>query len=299
MKTLRLFRVIFSAAFLASTLLCLAQSPNVAGDYAGMSGPLHVKLHLATGPKDTITGTVDSPDQNLVGLPLTDVHLSGQSLSFSVPMVRGAWLGFVSPDGNSLTGTWNQGQSVPLNLTRVGANVAATPAAPPTPSPVAPPPVAASTGDACPTNSQANYWDGTSWKPLTTVVPLPRERGISITEQLKNPLNPMAGYTTIYRYKDPASSLTLSTTPKFCFPITVNDSPKVIIGVFDVKKDERDIELKMSDRHNATSMVPARKSFELDVKRGSNSFEATPKVPLPPGQYIINNAYTSYDFGVQ
>ena len=31
-------------------------------DYAGMLGPLHVKLHLTTARDGTLSGTVDSPD---------------------------------------------------------------------------------------------------------------------------------------------------------------------------------------------------------------------------------------------
>jgi hypothetical protein len=113
---------IFSAlVLLLFSAVAFAQNPSdVAGDYAGQSGPLHVKLHLVlSGGK--LTGTVDSPDQNMFGILCADINLHGQALSFTVPMVRGTWAGVVSNDGSSLTGTWNQGMPTPLNLTRISA----------------------------------------------------------------------------------------------------------------------------------------------------------------------------------
>src|SRR5271165_1259159 len=124
--------------FLLIAALSFAQkAPDFAGEYAGMLGPMHVRLHLSAGNNGTPSGTVDSPDQNLYGLPCTDFQVNGQALSFWVPMVNGQWSGFISADGKSLAGTWNQGSPVPLNLTRVAAaNVAgtATGSAPATPS---------------------------------------------------------------------------------------------------------------------------------------------------------------------
>jgi hypothetical protein len=95
------------------------QKPDVAGEYAGLLGPLHVKLHLSVAPNGAISGTVDSPDQNMFGLPCADFHLNGQALSFTVPMVSGTWTGLLSGDGSSLSGVWSQGSPTPLNLTRV------------------------------------------------------------------------------------------------------------------------------------------------------------------------------------
>lgn len=318
MKIFRPMFVVCLAAFTAVSIASLAQqTPNFAGDYAGMSGPIHVSLHLSAAPDGSLSGTIDSPDQNLFGLPCADIHVNGQGLSFTVPMVRGTWMGFISHDGNSLSGTWSQGQPVPLNLTRVKTGTTATTpassagASTPTPSPSssAQPSAAATSSPAsasssseppCPAGSIANYWDGTAWKPMTMALALHGERGVSIKEGLKNPLNPMAPVTVIFRYKDAAAPITLGTSPKFCFPIAVNTAPDVVIGALEVKKNERDIELKRSDKYNSSAWIPARKAFDVNVTRTSDrSFEATPKSPLPAGQYIINNASMTYDFGVQ
>lgn len=99
-------------------ITAVAQNPDLAGEYVGQLGPMHVKLHLVS-TDGKLAGTVDSPDQNMFGVPCADINLHGQALSFTVPMVRGTWAGVVSADGSSLTGTWNQGMAMPLNLTRV------------------------------------------------------------------------------------------------------------------------------------------------------------------------------------
>lgn len=91
---------------------------NVAGDYLGTLGPLHVKLHLKVDPSGLVTGTLDSPDQGANGIPCADVRLDGEALSFTVPAVHGSWKGTVANDGASLSGTWDQGTPMPLNFAR-------------------------------------------------------------------------------------------------------------------------------------------------------------------------------------
>jgi hypothetical protein len=115
-------RARFLSAFLLVAALTFAQQkPDFAGEYAGILGPYHVKLHIVSGSDGALSGTVDSPDQGMSGLPCTDFHVNGQSLSFNVPMVQGTWTGFLSADGTSLSGMWSQGSPMPLNLTRVTA----------------------------------------------------------------------------------------------------------------------------------------------------------------------------------
>jgi len=92
--------------------------PNIAGDYLGTLGPLHLKLHLEVDPSGLVTGALDSPDQGANGIPCAEFHLDGQAFSFTVPAVHGSWKGTVTSDGASLSGTWNQGSPMPLNFTR-------------------------------------------------------------------------------------------------------------------------------------------------------------------------------------
>jgi serine-type D-Ala-D-Ala carboxypeptidase/endopeptidase len=94
------------------------QKPNVIGDYVGMLGPLHLKLHIKSAAEGGLTGSLDSIDQGAVGLPCDNFTIQGTALSFSVPTVHGNWKGTVSGDGNMLSGTWTQGSSMPLAFTR-------------------------------------------------------------------------------------------------------------------------------------------------------------------------------------
>ena len=90
---------------------------SVAGDYVGMLGSLHLRLHLKATAAG-FEGSLDSVDQGANGIPCADITVEGQSLSFSVPAVHGTWKGTVSAEGKVLTGTWDQGQPMPLVFTR-------------------------------------------------------------------------------------------------------------------------------------------------------------------------------------
>ncbi len=106
------------ASVLADSAAKAQQTPPIVGDFAGVLGPLHLKLHLTASPTGVLSGTLDSPDQGAIGIPCTNVHLTGQSLIFTVPTVQGSWQGTVSSDGNTLSGAWTQGNPLPLNFTR-------------------------------------------------------------------------------------------------------------------------------------------------------------------------------------
>lgn len=105
------------------------QKPDVAGDYLGTLGPLHIKLHLKVDGSGAISGTLDSPDQGANGIPCSNLKLDGNALSFSVPAVGGKWAGSVENDGTSLVGTWNQGSPMPLKFARDTFVAAAKPSA--------------------------------------------------------------------------------------------------------------------------------------------------------------------------
>jgi D-alanyl-D-alanine-carboxypeptidase/D-alanyl-D-alanine-endopeptidase len=103
-------------------------SPAVAGDYAGVLGPLHLVLHLQRDTAGKLSGSLDSLDQGALGIPCADFVLSGAQFSFNVPAVSGAYSGTVSADGKTITGTWDQGKPMPLVLTQTAAQTKAEPA---------------------------------------------------------------------------------------------------------------------------------------------------------------------------
>ncbi|HLH07280.1 MAG TPA: serine hydrolase [Terriglobales bacterium] len=108
-------------ALLGSNGLAQQQS-SIVGDYAGTLGPLHLKLHITSKPDGGLAGTLDSVDQNALGLPCEDFHLDGNALAFRVPSVQGRWKGTVTNGGSVLNGTWTQGSEMPLTFIRENAS---------------------------------------------------------------------------------------------------------------------------------------------------------------------------------
>lgn len=112
-----------------SLLMCAgtltAQAPKIGGDYIGVLGPLHLRLHLKVSGSSALEGTLDSVDQGAMGLACANFRLEGNRLSFEVPSVGGKWHGTVSADGEKLDGIWSQGREMPLVFRRDEPFVAA------------------------------------------------------------------------------------------------------------------------------------------------------------------------------
>jgi CubicO group peptidase (beta-lactamase class C family) len=121
------FRFLFPLALSAALLFSLnlapafAQSPasspapSVEGDYIGtLGGQLHLVLHVKKDATGKLTGSLDSPDQGANGIPCDTFVLTAPDFSFAVPAVNGKYKGQVSADGATITGTWDQGNPMPL-----------------------------------------------------------------------------------------------------------------------------------------------------------------------------------------
>ena len=113
-----------------------AQPPEMAGDWQGTLGAgaaeLRLVLHVARSADGTLAATMDSPDQGVRGLPVSALTLKDGRLSFKVENVRGTYEGTLGPSGTEVTGTWSQGQPLPLTLVRRATPRADAP--PPAPS---------------------------------------------------------------------------------------------------------------------------------------------------------------------
>lgn len=96
----------------------MAQTPRLDGNYSGVLGPLHLKLHLKTGAAGALEGTLDSIDQKANGLPCANFRLEQKTLAFEVPSVGGKWHGTISEDSATLSGSWSQGAEMPLVFRR-------------------------------------------------------------------------------------------------------------------------------------------------------------------------------------
>jgi pimeloyl-ACP methyl ester carboxylesterase len=72
---------------------------------------------------DTLTATLDSPDQGATGLAVDSITVSGKSLRFEMKSLGADYEGVFSSDGSQINGEFRQqGQRLPLTFKRVGVN---------------------------------------------------------------------------------------------------------------------------------------------------------------------------------
>ncbi|MGD8320887.1 MAG: alpha/beta fold hydrolase [Gemmatimonadota bacterium] len=98
---------------------------------------LRLVFHVARNPADSLTGTLDSPDQGAFGIPASSVVSEGDRLRFAVDRLGASYLGTLSADGTTMDGVFTQvGQEFPLVLTRAAEGAAgAAPGRPQNPEP--------------------------------------------------------------------------------------------------------------------------------------------------------------------
>jgi len=96
------------------------------GDWRGTLDAGVAKLDLilhVVRKNDTLTATLDSPDQGATGLAVDAITVSDKSLRFGMKSLGADFEGVFSSDGSQIEGTFRQqGQRFPLTLKRVGGN---------------------------------------------------------------------------------------------------------------------------------------------------------------------------------
>lgn len=79
---------------------------------------LRVVFHIGN-TEDGLMATMDSPDQNMKGMPTTGVTRDGASLKIQAKQIGGVYSGKIATDLQSIIGTWSQGGAdLPLVLKR-------------------------------------------------------------------------------------------------------------------------------------------------------------------------------------
>jgi fermentation-respiration switch protein FrsA (DUF1100 family) len=95
---------------------------DITGDWHGTlksSGPeFRIVIHISKGDNGGLKGTFDSVDQGAKGVPLTSITLDGSNFKFTIDVAKVTYEGKVSADTSSISGTWSQAQSLPLELQR-------------------------------------------------------------------------------------------------------------------------------------------------------------------------------------
>jgi len=81
------------------------------------AGTLRIIFHFQNQPDKTVKATVDSPDQNAMGLPLSGIVQKGNAIELLFKIAGGAYKGTLNAEGTELSGEWTQGGgSLPLKL---------------------------------------------------------------------------------------------------------------------------------------------------------------------------------------
>jgi len=103
----------------------LARAQDIAGDWQGTLSAggmeLRLVLHLTKSADGALKATLDSIDQGANGIPVSTVTLTDSKLHLDVAAVHGTYDGIVAADAKTISGTWSQGQELPLELKRATA----------------------------------------------------------------------------------------------------------------------------------------------------------------------------------
>ncbi len=135
MKKLMLWSIALAA--LMGTAL---QAQNLTGTWQGTlaAGPQTLRIVMKVSLNDDkLQATMYSIDQGGQPISASAISQSGSTVKIAVAAIGGNYEGKLSPDGNTITGTWTQGPPSPLNLTRPTPETAWTiPEPPPPPKPM-------------------------------------------------------------------------------------------------------------------------------------------------------------------
>ena len=97
------------------------------------NGELRIVMKIETSEKDKLAAEFYSIDQNPTPLKAESVRTSGQEIKINIPTLNGTYEGTLSSDGNTINGTWSQGEPRPLTLVRATPTTAWTIPEPPPP----------------------------------------------------------------------------------------------------------------------------------------------------------------------
>jgi pimeloyl-ACP methyl ester carboxylesterase len=104
-----------------------SHAQNIVGDWQGTLkagvAELRLVLHVAKNGDGSFKATLDSVDQGANGIPVTSISLKDSKVNFTVDAVHGTYDGKVTADATEISGTWTQGQPLPLNFKRAAAPI--------------------------------------------------------------------------------------------------------------------------------------------------------------------------------
>jgi pimeloyl-ACP methyl ester carboxylesterase len=106
----------------------LQQPSPIAGSWSGQleTVRLTIVFHISAGPDGKFTATMDSPDQGVTGIPVSQVTYADSVLKLVVAAVQGEYEGRLGAD-STLTGQWRQGAAQLGLVLKKGAPAARKP----------------------------------------------------------------------------------------------------------------------------------------------------------------------------
>lgn len=119
----------FTAFLLTAVLLVpdvgAQDRPDVTGTWQDTLSVQGMQLRLVfhiEEKDDSLTATMDSPDQGAQGIPTSRLRVTDDSLTIEVASIAGQFNGKIQTSGTQIEGTWSQGgRSFPLTLERTSA----------------------------------------------------------------------------------------------------------------------------------------------------------------------------------
>lgn len=118
---LKRLAVAVAAAFLAGPAFAQAPAHPYDGDWAGVleagGQKLRLELHVKSDASGALSASLDSLDQGST-LPATAVKIENGQFSALFLSAGGELTGKLSPDGAQIVGSWVQGATLPLTLTK-------------------------------------------------------------------------------------------------------------------------------------------------------------------------------------
>ena len=92
------------------------------GHWKGKVANLPIVFHVSND--SAWSATLDSPMQGAMGVKCGEVVVAGDSIIINMPALRADFKGVIAQDNKSISGTFTQGVSLPLILTRTTADAA-------------------------------------------------------------------------------------------------------------------------------------------------------------------------------
>ena len=90
---------------------CAASAQAIAGDWQGTIGEtrkFRVVLKVQASNGGNLRAELYSIDQSSTAIPVRSLNVNGSAVTFEAPIIRGAFKGMLSANGDSITGTWTQ-----------------------------------------------------------------------------------------------------------------------------------------------------------------------------------------------